>query len=440
MSQRQADPDDRTPHSLLRVLRPSDDTVVERAAVGLPLLAEAVDRVGRRPTGWAVETSTALSGEVVRECRSPERPSPASDERFVEALVLWSVLALREASPPDPLLAELGATVGELVHLGLPVDLALKYLRVTHARVSSLLFTRCASAVPGTAQADVMRETSARLFNAMEQIASWLCEHFAAERERWLADSRARRAELARSLLSGAKVSPGQASTRLGYDLTLHHLALVLWCEHHVDGCVGELEREARQLLERAGYSSVLLLPAGPGRLWAWGGRASGPPPETGRLRAAPEAPPHAHIAAGLPGAGLAGFRRSHEQAGRVETVVRTSGSPASVHDYASVELAVLLGGDLNSTAGFVTRELGPLAGGGETNSALRETVKCYLDHERSLSTAAERLHVAKNTVAYRVKKAEHLLGRSLREERLRLHVALHLAQTLGTAVLRGVS
>jgi DNA-binding PucR family transcriptional regulator len=49
---------------------------------------------------------------------------------------------------------------------------------------------------------------------------------------------------------------------------------------------------------------------------------------------------------------------------------------------------------------------------------------------------AAKELYVHQNTVTYRVKRAEELLGRGVSEEPLELMCALILADTLGPAVL----
>jgi DNA-binding PucR family transcriptional regulator len=56
--------------------------------------------------------------------------------------------------------------------------------------------------------------------------------------------------------------------------------------------------------------------------------------------------------------------------------------------------------------------------------------------HDRSLVRAAEQLHVARNTVAYRVKKFEKLAGRDLKDRRLELEAALRLAAVFRSAVL----
>lgn len=95
---------------------------------------------------------------------------------------------------------------------------------------------------------------------------------------------------------------------------------------------------------------------------------------------------------------------------------------------YADVELVVLLSQDIELARNFITRELGPLAEPTPAAGELRETVAAYLAFDRSLVKAAEQLHVARNTVAYRVKKFENLTGRDLKDRRLELELALRLA------------
>ena len=69
------------------------------------------------------------------------------------------------------------------------------------------------------------------------------------------------------------------------------------------------------------------------------------------------------------------------------------------------MELVVLLAQDLDRAKSFVARELGPAAAASTAATELRDTVAAYLRHDRSLVRAAAELHVARNTVAYRVKR-----------------------------------
>ncbi|MGW1507332.1 PucR family transcriptional regulator [Streptomyces mirabilis] len=283
----------------------------------------------------------------------------------------------------------------------------------------------------------MMRSISADLFEGMETLSAAVTERFAAERNRWLAGPVSERFELVSSILEGKPVDTKRAMLRLGYELTQHHIALVVWQDEIPPDGSHELGTTALRLLEQAGCSSMLLLPAGAGRLWAWGGRATGRPGELRRAGKPVGLPSHIHVASGLPGDGVAGFRRSHEQAITAERVGRiTEQGPNRLCDYGALELVILLGNDAEATADFVRRELGPLAEDNKTMAALRESVRCLLDNERAVAVTAKHLHIAKNTVVYRVKKAEQLLGRSLREDHLRLHLALYLAERLGSAVL----
>ena len=108
----------------------------------------------------------------------------------------------------------------------------------------------------------------------------------------------------------------------------------------------------------------------------------------------------------------------------------------ASLTHFGDVELAVLLAQEPELAQNFVRRELGPVATDTPAAAELRETVACYLANDRSLARAAEQLHVARNTVAYRVKKFEKLAGRDLKDRRLELEAALRLAAVFRSAVL----
>ena len=72
-------------------------------------------------------------------------------------------------------------------------------------------------------------------------------------------------------------------------------------------------------------------------------------------------------------------------------------------------------------------RELGPLAEGGEPTRRLVATLLVFLEEGASFARAARRLRVHENTIGYRVRRAEELLGHRIADRRLELHVALQL-------------
>ncbi|MDH2430754.1 helix-turn-helix domain-containing protein [Sphaerisporangium sp. TRM90804] len=425
--------------SWLRLLRPVEDSALSRAVTDPLVLDEVMARAGPGAAGWAVESGRRLRAELAQEPLISGNRRPGAESRFTEAVSLWAVLRLGGVRViPGPVAAELTKVIRDRVPDGVSVELGLRCVRAAHALLTRALFQVCETTLPAGEQLATMRTISAELFDGMETLAAVVAEEFAVQRDRWFSGSAGERFELVNTILDGEPVDPEKAMRRLGYDLTLHHVALVLWRDALHDG-TRELESVARRLLEQAGCSSVLLLPSGAGRLWAWGGRTSNRPTEFRRLDDAPVLPPHAHVASGLPDEGISGFRRSHAQALTAERVGRTAPpKPCRMYDYGALELMLLLSADTGAATEFVTRELGPLAADDKPMAALRDTVRCFLDQERSLAATAELLHIAKNTVVYRVQKAERLLGRSLREDRLRLHTALYLADQLGPVVLAG--
>ena len=115
--------------------------------------------------------------------------------------------------------------------------------------------------------------------------------------------------------------------------------------------------------------------------------------------------------------------------------------SPAAraVTSYAKVELVSLLAGDLVRARSFVVRELGPLASTGRAGATpARDGAGVH-----ELAVAARPGPPGSSTctrtpVAYRVKRAEEMLGRKVTERPIELTCALTLARTLGPAVLAG--
>jgi DNA-binding PucR family transcriptional regulator len=80
---------------------------------------------------------------------------------------------------------------------------------------------------------------------------------------------------------------------------------------------------------------------------------------------------------------------------------------------------------------------LGELAVDDDAHARMRETLWAYLSSGSSLATAAAELHLHKNTIQYRVRKAEEVRGRPLADGRLDVEVALLACRLLGSTVLR---
>ena len=140
-------------------------------------------------------------------------------------------------------------------------------------------------------------------------------------------------------------------------------------------------------------------------------------------------------MAIGEPARGIAGFRASHVEALEAQRIARLAGRrEGSVTRYNDIALRSLATADLDYARTFVARELGPLAGADDTTRRLAATVRTYLDENGSRGRTAKRLSVHENTVAYRLRQAEELLGRSVEKRTLELRVALALAELVEEA------
>ena len=135
------------------------------------------------------------------------------------------------------------------------------------------------------------------------------------------------------------------------------------------------------------------------------------------------------HGACGLPGAGIGGFRKSHEQAMHARRVARLADSPSGVIvTYDEVALTAIATADLEQAREFAHRELGGLGDSSDDARRLAVTVRIYLEEGASARRAAARLHVHENTIKNRIRTAEELLGHPVTTRVAELLLALRIA------------
>ena len=252
------------------------------------------------------------------------------------------------------------------------------------------------------------------------------------ERERWLRSAGARQAATIDAILAGRQTDARAAGLALRYELEREHIGVAAWLERAPDDgdATTLLEAAISELGEALGSGGRLLQPRGPLAAAAWlSTRESFAPALLDGSLLPGAASNGVRLAIGEAGAGIAGFRESHGQAehGRRVAVLQRK-PPGSVTRYSRVALAALGTADPAQARAFVTRELGGLAGEDETSQRLAATLRAYLDAQASRSRAAKQLGVHENTISYRVRQAEEILGHSVDEGTLELHMALVLA------------
>ncbi|MEZ0362985.1 PucR family transcriptional regulator [Mycobacterium sp. pUA109] len=292
----------------------------------------------------------------------------------------------------------------------------------------------------GLAVYDLMEGVS---FEYVDQISQQVVASYQDERDRWLANRNNMRVLQVRELLAGGDIDADAMTTALRYPLQRHHLAVVIWCpESYERGEPVSLERFVQKLGETLGARDLsLFVPVDRVTGWGWiplSGNAA--PTALTRLRAALEKSTDAPwVAAGNPLPGVAGFRRSHQQAQDARTVAIAAGSAARRMTTASdpgLAVAALLGRNVAAASALVAEVLGPLAAATDGDERLRETLRVFLRNGSSYTAAAEELHLHHNSVKYRVQRAVERRGRPISDDRLDVEVALLLCEWFGAAVL----
>ena len=368
-------------------------------------------------------------------------PELAADDELREELLVSAeanidqvLRLLRAGADADALVVpiEMAQYVRGLVSRGITLPVLLRSYRLGHAwfwdRWSQTLHDRIDSLEDLLA---AQEQSSAFMFAYVDRISDILVEDYGTERERIVRGAAQLRGETVRAILAGEPIDEEHAVQRLGYELRRHHVALrVSSSASEVRG----LERAAREAAVSLGPGEPLVIASGLASLDVWWG--SYEPVGTAALERY-EPPEGVRIAFGVPARDVAGFRRSHVEAVQAARVAALAGdSAATVTSYRRVELVSLLASDLPRARRFVAAQLGPLASRSAPVERLRETVLAFLGHGGSGTRAAKDLHVHQNTVTYRVKRAEELMGRRVSDDPVELTCALTLAAAFGPAVL----
>lgn len=248
-------------------------------------------------------------------------------------------------------------------------------------------------------------------------------EVFQNERIRVMAGEAAQRYEVVREILGGAELDPKRASAALGgYPLSVVHTGLVLVTDNA--SSVSDLDRVAHEGARSLGAGQPLIVHPGGRQVWAWVGTRH--EPDLDRLRDLQKrlAAVHGRMFVGIPAADLEGFRTTHHDAEKTAAVAQRGGAWAPVMKYEDVEILALLGCD-EQVDRFVRRTLGNLAADDDGTQRVRETVSAFLRHSGNVEDAAEELCVHRNTIRYRLGRAEEVLGHPVPRYGAELMVAL---------------
>jgi DNA-binding PucR family transcriptional regulator len=273
----------------------------------------------------------------------------------------------------------------------------------------------------------------------VDQTSEEIVAAYTRERENWLRNRSAARAARIRDLLSGQRVNVGGTEATLGYHLRQYHVGLVCWTGDLTAAVdhITRLEHAISRVAVKAACSGdPVFIPRDEACAWAWlplGIRDTFDAAEASTAGAEPDI----HFAFGDVAKGAAGFRLTHQQAVAAQAVALSAGSPpARTVAFTEVAPVAMMLGSSDLLRAWVHSTLAGLAADDEYHARLRDTLLTFLQTGGSYKTTAERLMLHKNTVQYRLRKAEESLGRPVGENRHDVELALRATRWLGSSIL----
>lgn len=334
-----------------------------------------------------------------------------------------------------------------LAQRGTPVFDLIRAYDLGQAAMLDFGFQECTRQVHDAALLGaMMRRLLKVVFEFVTRVTRQLVAVYQDERDRWLLNRSAARAAKVQELLGENRgpVDAGAldaAEAVIGYRLRGRHAGLIVWhaSAGAADDVLSVLEAVAGAVLGRVqDHGRPLFVPRDQASAWVWLPLAQGVSIERAHLDEVLEAAePGVRLTVGDPATGVDGFRDTHQQALRVHALALAAGEHCDrALTFREVGTLALMTADLNSARLWVASALGPLSAGDENCERLRETLRVFLASGSSYTAAAAELTMHKNSVQYRVRKAQELLPRDLGVNRLDVELALNLCHRLGAAVL----
>ena len=410
---------------------------------------EVVDRelsaVGAAAGARLVELTQEIWAMLTSDI--PELRGDDLVEKLLDASIEENVSTLlhvfEHGTPADQVDAPAAAIeyARRLAQRGVPIVALIRAYRVGHGR----FLARCVEEI-ATRSTDIelTAAVTARLvevsFRYIDRVSEQVITTYQRERDRWLLTQTAVRAARVRAVLGNEPLDVDATESALGYRLRQHHLGVVAWVTDETHGSEGltRLERLASAAARTLGNQGrPLFVPRDESLAWIWlplGGEAT---VSLDLLATAFEnGDGSARVAVGEAAHGLDGFRQTHHQATRTQGLALAARPGTRVTTFAEVGTVALICADLAAGRRWVWATLGDLAIDDEPHARLRETLQVFLS-TGSYTATAERMVLHKNSVLYRIRKAEQALGAPIEDRRADLELALRACHYLGRTVLR---
>jgi PucR C-terminal helix-turn-helix domain/GGDEF-like domain len=324
---------------------------------------------------------------------------------------------------------------------GTPLTALLRAYRLGHTCFSGWLLTELAGQADDAQMITAVTLDMSRIVAGyVDQTSEEIVAAYTRERENWLRNRSAARTARIRDLLSGARINVSATEATLGYRLRQYHVGLVCWADDAPAAAdnITRLEHAISHVAGKAACSGdPVFLPRDESSAWAWlplgirdtfdaaGASTAG-------------ADDDIHFAFGDPAKGATGFRLTYQQAIAAQAVALAAGSPPPrAVAFSEVAPVAMMLGSSDLLRAWVLVTLAGLAADDEHHARLRDTLLTFLQTGGSYKATAERLMLHKNTVQYRIRKAEESLGRPAGKNPRDVELALRASHWLGSSVLQ---
>ena len=402
------------------------------------LVADVATAVGRQAAAVSEDVYKEILGEIPQlDHDQPLRALLASSiDSNVDACLQIMQHRIDLAAVRAPTVAVEYAR--RLAQRGTPLAALLRAYRLGHARLSGWLLIELAG---HTDDAEMIIATALSLSGIVagyiDQTSEEMVAAYTWERESWLRKRYAARAARIRDLLSGERISVSATEAALGCRLRQYHVGLVCWAADATAAAdsVTRLEHTISHVAAKiAGAGEPVFLPRDESSAWAW--LPLGIRDRFDATGAAAGVDGDLHFAFGDAARGVTGFRLTHQQALAAQAVALAAGTPPRVVTFGEVAPVAMMLGSPDLLRAWVLATLAGLAADDEHHARLRDTLLVFLQTGGSYKATAERMVLHKNTVQYRIRKAEESLGRPVGENQHDVELALRTSYWLGSSVL----
>jgi PucR C-terminal helix-turn-helix domain/GGDEF-like domain len=412
----------------------------DRPAVA-ELVAEVAAAVARRATVVCQDIHEVILREIPQ--LRDDKPLLALHTSHVQSNVETCLQILQHRIDLTSVAAPAAAVeyARRLAQRGTPLTALLRAYRVGHACFSDWLLRELArQANDAEAVTAATLSMSKTVAGYIDQTSEEMVAAYGQERENWLRNRSIVRAARIRDLLSGERTDVSAAEATLGYRLRQYHVGVVCWAGDAA-GSANEITRLGHAISQVAAQVACggdpVFLPRDESSAWAWLPLGIRDAFDSAAASTA-DVDADIHFAFGDPARGVTGFRITHQQAISAQAVVLAAESPPPrAVTFSEVAPVAMMLSTKELVRPWVLGTLAGLAIDDENHARLRDTLLVFLQNGGSYKTTAEQLMLHKNTVQYRIRKAEESLGRPVGDSRQDVELALQASRWLGSYVLQ---